>query len=388
VRAIKSAKQVFQPDENMLSLMETFRQMVNECIRVGLDSDKTSMKALCKLCYQELKGFAVDSRYRLCAISRAAGILKNYRKLLKRHSVKIPYCARQLLTTCYGIRIEDGVLRLPSGVKIQLNSHTLKIISELGVQLRSVTLTPTSLSIAFAKSCEPMRLTGMIGLDRNLENITLADTRGETIRYDLSKVTHVRAMARESKRKFKRNDLRIRRLIFRKYSILEKNRTGWILHNVSSKIVMRAKESKMAITMENLRGIRRLYTRAGGHGRDYRFKMNSWSYRELQRQIDYKAKWEGIPVHYINPRGTSVTCSRCDDRMFVKEGRTLECPSCGLAMDRDVNAARNIVKGGLRFSPDGSPSEAMVAERKPSDATLIRAVDGGNGAQKIGRART
>jgi putative transposase len=142
--------------------------------------------------------------------------------------------------------------------------------------------------------------------------------------------------------------------------------------------VKRAKEFKMAITMENLRGIRKLYRKGNGQGKDYRFKMNSWSYRELQRQIDYKARWEGIPVYYVNPRGTSVRCSRCDDRMFVKEGRTLGCFSCGLTIDRDVNAARNIMERGLRFSPDGSSGEAMVAEREPSDVTLIRTVDGGN----------
>jgi putative transposase len=362
--------------------METFRRMVNECIRIGLDCNKTSMKALCKLCYPRLKGFAVDSRYRLCAISRAAGILKNYRKLLKRHHVEIPYCTRPMLTTCYGIRVDDGLLSLPSKVKIPLNSHTINVISESWLELRSVTLTATSLSIAYTKLIKPMQSTGMIGLDSNLDNITLADTKGDSIRYDLSKVTHIKAMARQTKRKFRRNDRRIRRSIYLKYGNLEKDRAGWILHNVSSSIVKRANEFKMAITMENLRGIRKLYRKGNGQGKDYRFKMNSWSYRELQRQIDYKARWEGIPVYYVNPRGTSVRCSRCDDRMFVKEGRTLGCSSCGLTIDRDVNAARNIMEGGLRFSPDGSPSEAMVAEREPRDVTLIRTVDGGNNAHQ------
>jgi transposase len=53
-----------------------------------------------------------------------------------------------------------------------------------------------------------------------------------------------------------------------------------------------------------------------------------------------------------------------------------------LTIDRDVNAATNIMEGGLRFSPDGSPGEAMVAEREPRDVTLIRTVDGGNNVRQ------
>ena len=90
--------------------------------------------------------------------------------------------------------------------------------------------------------------------------------------------------------------------------------------------------------------------------------MNSWSYYELQRQIEYKARWEGIPVIYVNPYGTSVKCSICGSRMKPEENRTLKCLSCGFTVDRDVNAARNILARGVRFAPFASASEAMVQE--------------------------
>ena len=53
-----------------------------------------------------------------------------------------------------------------------------------------------------------------------------------------------------------------------------------------------------------------------------------------------------------------------------------------MTIDRDVNAARNIMVGGLRFSPDGSPGEAMIAEPEPRGVTLIRTVDGGNNVHR------
>src|SRR5438876_1574404 len=57
--------------------------------------------------------------------------------------------------------------------------------------------------------------------------------------------------------------------------------------------------------------------------------------------------------------------------------RQLWCPKCGTILDRDENAARNLAAGGLRFSPDGPPGEAMVEEREPENATPILKADGG-----------
>src|SRR3989449_1426625 len=62
--------------------------------------------------------------------------------------------------------------------------------------------------------------------------------------------------------------------------------------------------------------------------------------------------------------------------------RQLWCPHCGTILDRDENAARNIAAGGLRFSPNGPPGEAMVEEREPADETLILKVDGGKLSQR------
>ena len=114
--------------------------------------------------------------------------------------------------------------------------------------------------------------------------------------------------------------------------------------------------------MEDLKGIRKLYRKGNGQGTNYRSRMNSWSYAELQRQIQYKADWNGIPVIYVRPYGTSAKCSMCGHRVLPEENRKLHCPNCGLTMDRDVNAARNILARGLRFKPVGSAGEAMVQE--------------------------
>jgi len=146
---------------------------------------------------------------------------------------------------------------------------------------------------------------------------------------------------------------------------------------VSKRIVENAKTKRYGIVMERLTGIRRLYRKGNGQSRNYRARMNSWSYGELQRQIEYKARWEGVKVIYVPARNTSKRCSICGYKTLESTQRQLWCPKCGTILDRDENAARNLAAGGLRFSPDGPPGEAMVEEREPENATPILKVDGG-----------
>jgi putative transposase len=199
------------------------------------------------------------------------------------------------------------------------------------------------------KEAHPVEVTGMLGMDSNLHNVTIADSRGQVQRFDLHKATTIRTRCRRNKRGFRRNDNKIRRRLFAKYAALQRKRVDWLLHNVSAKIVLQAKLNKQAIVMEDLRGIRKLYQKGKGHGRDYRFRMNSWSYAELGRQVEYKAEWDGVPVIYVRPFGTSTKCSVCGHQVLSEENRLLHCPNCGLTIDRDVNAARNIVTRGLRL---------------------------------------
>ena len=233
---------------------------------------------------------------------------------------------------------------MPGNIEISLISYVQRFLSQPGVELRSVNLTPDSLSVSVRRQVQPKACVGMVGIDTNLDNVTIADTENQVERYNLSKATAVKSQCRWAKRRFSRNDVRVRKKVFSKYGRLERDRVSWLLHNVSANIVLQAKLKYQAIVMEDLRGIRRLYRKGNGQGADYRSRMNSWSYGELQRQVQYKADWNGVPVIYVRAFGTSAKCSKCGHHALPEENRQLHCPSCGLTVDRDVNAARNILR--------------------------------------------
>jgi putative transposase len=60
-----------------------------------------------------------------------------------------------------------------------------------------------------------------------------------------------------------------------------------------------------------------------------------------------KAAWAGKRVEAVNPVYTSQDCSGCGARVPKSLSvRTQVCPACGLVLNRDANAARNLVRAG------------------------------------------
>lgn len=366
MQAVKAVKQNYVPTPEILDLLEEFRKMVNDCIRIGLEKNLTSLKALSKNVYHELARYTISARYRLTAMSAATGILRNYRKALRTNpETKKPYATRLMLVDHYSFKIMDGSVRLPVRARrfvyIPLNQYTLSVIS--GHTVRSVCLTACTASIAFSKeTAKETPIMGLIGIDRNLDNVTTATLDNQTQCLDLSEVTKTKMIYREVKSHLKRNDVRIRKRIFRKYGKKQTYKVQPILHNVSKQIVQQAKNEHLGIVLENLKGIRKLYRKGNGQGKDYRARLNSWSFYELQRQIEYKAKWEGIPVIYVPPHKTSSICTICGSEISECMERKVWCGKCQRLVDRDENAALNIVRAGVRFAPKGFAGEAMVPE--------------------------
>src|SRR6266508_5473717 len=112
--AVKSVWQHYAPTRDVLGLLEVFRRMVNESIRIGLANDVSSLRRLSLLSYNQLAHYDSPSYYKLCAISRAAGILASRKKSVRRGvPTRQPYTIRPQLVSCYGFKVENGQLEIP-----------------------------------------------------------------------------------------------------------------------------------------------------------------------------------------------------------------------------------------------------------------------------------
>jgi putative transposase len=105
------------------------------------------------------------------------------------------------------------------------------------------------------------------------------------------------------------------------------------LHQASARLV----RDYDVIAMEklNVKGLAR-----GALARD----VHDASWAKFISLLRYKAECAGTRLIEVDPYDTSQDCSGCRVKVPKALGERLhECPHCGLAIDRDLNAARNIL---------------------------------------------
>src|SRR6266566_1125710 len=389
--AVKSVWQHYAPTRDVLGLLEVFRRMVNESIRIGLANNVSSLRKLSLLSYNQLARCDSPSCYKLCAISRAAGILAARKKSHRRgFTARTPYAVKQQLVSCYGFKTKSGGLEIPVSrgkrLSIPLTKHTLDVISQPGIKVPSFTLTQNKLCLCIARDPAVIECASTVGVDRNLRNLTFGNDQ-ETSHYDLSKCVGIAKTSVRILASFRRDDARIRTRIASKYGERRTSRTSNLLHNATKTIVAVAVQRRTAIVLENIEGIRSLYRKGNCQGRKYRGRMNGWSLGEAQRQIEYKARWAGLPVIRLSrreTRGSSVSCPRCGERLQSDKRleRKLWCGKSRVVMDRDQVAAINLARRGrVRFARSRPPilleaqGRAVEAVKGNPTTTVIPGVD-------------
>src|SRR5437667_8452484 len=352
MRPVKAVQFRYVASDELASLFEDFRLMCNDAVRIALKERPRSRFALIEMAYLRLKEYGLHTHYILSACEVAYSVYRNKGRKSQ------PYIERAFLKLDnQSYSLNHLLLRIPTTPRhfvyltLQGSDYHLSFIDDPALKRGSITLTGRTVSIAFSKETVGMETLGEVGIDVKERNVTASDTSGDTFAFDTSDVVVIKERYRAIRAKIgrrTRQDQRISQRLYARYGTREKNRTTQALHRVSKAIVAQAKEKKFGIVMEKLKGIRKLYRRGNGQSSSFRGRMNSWTFSELQRQIEYKARWEGIPVGYVSPRGTSSKCPNCDSPLTKFEGRRVWCPSCRQGGDRDVIASRNIMAALVR----------------------------------------
>ena len=96
-------------------------------------------------------------------------------------------------------------------------------------------------------------------------------------------------------------------------------------------------------------------------------------FAEFRRQLVYKAAWYGgraVVASRWEP--SSKTCSGCGwvDAELTLADRTFHCQACGLVLERDLNAARNVAK--LSGSSPESQNACGGESAGQGHATLVQ----------------
>jgi len=188
-----------------------------------------------------------------------------------------------------------------------------------------------------------------VGIDVGLKSLMALST-GELIdnpRWLRESLAKLRRLQRHASRQVKGSSRQRKtyRQVARLHEKVSNQRTD-TLHKISNALV--AKNDLIAI--ENLT--------LGFMNRNGHLSLSSHDagFGLFRQILEYKAEEAGIQVFAVNPSNTTRACSGCGSivpkRLSV---RVHSCPDCGLVLDRDVNAARNILSLALRRSAGSHP---------------------------------
>jgi putative transposase len=199
-------------------------------------------------------------------------------------------------------------------------------------------------------------ITNPIGIDLGISHL-ITFSNGETIdnpRYLIkSEKKLVRKQRKLNKAKKRSNNRNKRRFKLAKIYRKIKDQRNDFLHKISRLLV----DSYDLIVLEKL-NIKNMLKNNHYLARS----INDASWSKLTNFISYKAEEAGKIIEFVDPKNTSQECSNCGK--IVKKSlnqRVHKCPCCGLILDRDQNAAINILNRGLKNVGQG------LSKFKPED---------------------
>jgi putative transposase len=185
--------------------------------------------------------------------------------------------------------------------------------------------------------------TSKIGIDVGIKDF-LVDSNGNKIanpKFLEKSERKLKRLQRSLSRKQKgSNNRKKAKFILAKFHAKIANQRSNFIHQNSTKLV---KENKL-IAHENLN--------ISGMVKNHRLAKSiaSVSWYEFFRQLGYKASWNDCKIIKIGRfEPSSKTCNCCGyviDKVPLNI-RKWQCPNCNELLDRDINAAKNILKIGL-----------------------------------------
>ena len=184
-----------------------------------------------------------------------------------------------------------------------------------------------------------------VGIDLGVKDFVITSD-GEVfdnLHFKKSQSNKIKRLQRQLSRKVKgsnnRNKARIR--VAKTYKKIN-DKKQYYLHQVSNTLI----NENQVICMEdlNVKGMLRNHKLADS--------IQEMNFGEFKRILEYKAKWYNRKIVYVDRfYPSSKTCHNCGyiNKQLKLNNRQWVCSQCGEVIERDYNAALNILDEGLRI---------------------------------------
>jgi len=184
-----------------------------------------------------------------------------------------------------------------------------------------------------------------VGIDLGVKDFVITSDREtfDNLHFKKSKTNRIKRLQRQlSKKKNGSNNSNKARIKLAKVYKKINDKKQYYLHAVSNSLI----DENQVICMEdlNVRGMVRNHSLAES--------ISEMNFGEFRRMLEYKAKWYNRKLVFVDRfYPSSKTCHHCGyvNRQLKLSDRQWVCPKCGKVVERDYNAALNILDEGLRI---------------------------------------
>jgi putative transposase len=353
-------KQHYQAIDEAIRVTQFIR---NKCLRLWMDGrgiSKNDLQCYCAALAKEYSFAAcLNSQARQASADRAwAAISRFYencrnKKPGKKGYPRFQHDNRSVEYKQTGWRIESdgkhitftdgcgiGRLRLVGNKKQEVSTFPVKQIKRVRIVKRADGFY-CQFAVQAARRIEHPPTNRTSGIDVGLKSY-YTDSDGKTVanpRYFRKAEKRLKRLHRQLSRKHKgsANRRRARKQVAKAYLKVSRQREDFARKAANALVT-----SSDFIAYEDLK-IRNLV-----RNRRLSKSISDASWGKFLQWVNYYGTMHEIPVIAVPPQFTTQDCSACGTR--VKKSlsvRTHICPTCGMVLDRDENAARNILHAGL-----------------------------------------
>ena len=327
-----------------------------------------------------LKDWIYSKHYIDSAINSVIGLVKGWIKLYNRGKAGTkPRITRRTVyikNTLFSYR--NGVLKIsiePRKRFLEVDLRKCDWIPKDFDKIGGLILAERELIVTLKREVKPRRPRSWASFDVNLTNIT-ALINGRIIRYDLKKLYHIHRVYEVKRRKIQRlskHKPKTAKRLMEKYSRRERNRAKDFMHKLTTKIAGELSVMRSGAILEDLRDIKSGVLR---RSKKLNRQLSKWNARTFQFMLEYKLKWMGLPVKYVNPKNSSKTCPVCQATLVAYRGRLMKCKECGFTIDRGIVAVLNLQMRGAGVPPRAplEASASMMGKRLIDKLTFIHKV--------------
>jgi IS605 OrfB family transposase len=299
VKATKSVRFYYRPTPQSLELLQTFRMMVNDAIRICLEERIRGRLRLRDRIYKEFQErYGVVACFPYSVAEVAWSLVKKNRRWQRR-----PVASKLMLRMdSANYSLNYGIISLPFKrgerllIPLSYGDYQRSFLMDTTLKRGSVTMTGSKLSIAFSRSVGTIAPVKKIGIDLNEKSLVESDGT----RVDLSEVARLHTEYGVRRRDFYAkhpNDRRLKQKFAG--SRREKERVKQFLQRVARQVIAKAKKNHEGVVLERLKGIRHAHQRGNGEGHSRRRRIALWPFRQLQ----------GISSTRLDGRGFQLSTS-------------------------------------------------------------------------------